>query len=159
MIETNIHLQFSASFPRFIIGGLSIHMQALFSSRWESGNKGEDFMGQDYIVNLEEMGSRIRDIRKRQKKTQEIFADSIHISTSYLALIEQGKRSASLDIIAQLAKNCQVSVDYLLFGNPIPLESKNNEQFHTLCQKYAPTEIARALRLAEFYLELGEENP
>ena len=116
MIETNIHLQFSASFPRFIIGGLSIHMQALFSSRWESGNKGEDFMGQDYIVNLEEMGSRIRDIRKRQKKTQEIFADSIHISTSYLALIEQGKRSASLDIIAQLAKNCQVSVDYLLLG-------------------------------------------
>ena len=116
-------------------------------------------MGQDYIVNLEEMGSRIRDIRKRQKKTQEIFADSIHISTSYLALIEQGKRSASLDIIAQLAKNCQVSVDYLLFGNPIPLESKNNEQFHTLCQKYAPTEIARALRLAEFYLELEGENP
>ena len=66
MIETDIHLQFSASFPRFIIGGLSIHMQALFSSRWESGNKGEDFMGQDYIVNLEEMGSRIRDIRKRK---------------------------------------------------------------------------------------------
>ena len=86
-------------------------------------------MSQDYIVNLEEMGSRIRDIRKRQKKTQEIFADSIHISTSYLALIEQGKRSASLDIIAQLAKNClflsrgrAIGEDRRLFWDNPPLQ-------------------------------------
>ena len=111
-------------------------------------------MGQDYIVNLEEMGSRIRDIRKSRKRRRKFLLIRFIFPPLYLALIEQGKRSASLDIIAQLAEKLPVSVDYLLFGNPIPLESKNNEQFHTLCQKYAPAEIARALRLAEFYFRI-----
>ena len=115
-------------------------------------------MGQDYVVNLEEMGKRIREIRKNQRKTQEIFADSIHISTSYLALIEQGKRSASLDVLAQMSKTCHVPVDYLLFGSPVSLESQNQETFDSLCRKYPPQEIERALKLAEYYLKLEKEE-
>ena len=60
-----------------------------------------------HSVNLEAMGKRIRGLRATQKKTQEVFAEMIHISTSYLALIEQGKRTASLDIVAQIAKSCR----------------------------------------------------
>lgn len=41
-----------------------------------------------HSVNLEAMGKRIRGLRATQKKTQEVFAEMIHISTSYLALIE-----------------------------------------------------------------------
>ena len=115
-------------------------------------------MGQDYVVNLEEMGKRIREIRKNQQKTQEIFADSIHISTSYLALIEQGKWSASLDVLAQMSKTCHVPVDYLLFGSPVSLESQNQETFDSLCRKYPPQEIERALKLAEYYLKLEKEE-
>ena len=115
-------------------------------------------MGQDYVVNLEEMGKRIREIRKNQQKTQEIFADSIHISTSYLALIEQGKRSASLDVLAQMSKTCHVPVDYLLFGSPVTLESQNQETFDSHCRKYPPQEIERALKLAEYYLKLEKEE-
>ena len=46
-----------------------------------------------YTVDLESMGKRIRELRNTQNKTQEVFADMIHISSSYLALIEQGKRT------------------------------------------------------------------
>ena len=72
-----------------------------------------------YTVDLESMGKRIRELRNTQNKTQEVFADMIHISSSYLALIEQGKRTASLDVVAQIAYTCHVSVDYLLFGSLI----------------------------------------
>ena len=61
-----------------------------------------------YTVDLEAMGKRIRALRQAQNKTQGAFADMLHISTSYLALIEQGKRTASLDIIAQISVVCSV---------------------------------------------------
>ena len=46
-----------------------------------------------YTVDLESMGKRIRELRNTQNKTQEVFADMIHISSSYLALIEQDRKS------------------------------------------------------------------
>lgn len=114
-------------------------------------------MNNIYDVNLEEMGQRIRTIRKEQKQTQETFAETIHISTSYLALLEQGKRTASLDVIAQIAKNYHVSVDYLLFGKqPLPSD-QNQRAFNLLCQKYPSKDIDRAMRLATFYLDLNHQ--
>ena len=43
-----------------------------------------------HSVNLEAMGKRIRGLRATQKKTQEVFAEVNHMSTSYLAVIVQG---------------------------------------------------------------------
>ncbi len=113
-------------------------------------------MNNIYDVNLQEMGKRIRTIRKTQKQTQEAFAETIHISTSYLALLEQGKRTASLDVVAQISKNYNVSVDYLLFGLQAAPSDQNQKAFDLLCQKYSVQEIARALKLAAFYLELSD---
>lgn len=110
-----------------------------------------------YTVNLEQMGGRIRELRKSQKKTQEAFAETIHISTSYLALIEQGKRTASLDVIAQIAKNFHVTVDYLLFGNQEEPVNGNLKAFHILCEQYPTQDIEKALRLSAFYLGLDEK--
>jgi len=101
------------------------------------------------------MGKRIRALRQSQKKTQEAFADMIHISTSYLALIEQGKRTASLDIVAQIARSCFVSVDFLLFGDPETSPcSENQKTFDSLCRQYTEHDIKKALRLAAYYLKL-----
>lgn len=111
-----------------------------------------------YAVDLEAMGKRIKGLRVSQKKTQEAFAEMIHISTSYLALLEQGKRSASLDIVAPLAKKCQVSVDYLLFGEPDDLATTNEKRFHMLCQQYSDQEIDRALNLMSYYLNLESQK-
>lgn len=107
-----------------------------------------------YIIDLSAMGQRIRTLRLSKKKTQESFAESIHISTSYLALIEQGKRTASLDIIASIAVNCSVSVDYLLFGEPAEKTSCNQKTFDTLCRQFSECEIEQALILTKFYLNL-----
>lgn len=110
-----------------------------------------------YTVDLEAMGKRIKELRLSQKKTQAIFAEMIHISTSYLALLEQGKRTASLDIVAQISKNCHVSADYLLFGSPLEPSTINEKYFHVLCQQYEEHQVERALRLASYYLNMENQ--
>ena len=110
-------------------------------------------------VNLIEMGTRIKHIRTKQKKTQKYFADMLYISPSYLALIEQGKRTVTLDVLVQISKVCDVSIDYLLFGNHSSEQDSFGRIFKRLTDSYPPQKIEKALRLAEFYLEMEHSNP
>lgn len=109
-------------------------------------------------VNLIEMGNRIRLLRNKQKKTQKYFADMLYISPSYLTLIEQGKRTVTLDVLAQIASVCDVSTDYLLFGNSSFQADANSRIFHRLANSYSPQEVNRALKLAEYYLSMDSDN-
>lgn len=108
----------------------------------------------DNSINLVEMGRRIKLLRTQQKKTQKYFADMLYISPSYLALIEQGKRTVTLDVLAQIAKVCDVSTDYLLFGISNEQNETNFRTFQRLSNYYSPNEIKNALRIAECYLSL-----
>lgn len=105
-------------------------------------------------VNLIEMGSRIKLLRVKQKKTQKYFADMLYISPSYLTLIEQGKRTITLDVLAQIAKVCNVSTDYLLFGTDSNENEKNAKTFQRLTNSYSPHKVKNALKIAEFYLNV-----
>jgi transcriptional regulator with XRE-family HTH domain len=111
----------------------------------------------DYSINLAEMGLRIKELRTRQNKTQEYFASQINISTSYLALIENGKRTPTIDVLAQIVKKYNVSIDYLVFGTEESREDENSHIFSRLCSKYSTNDISKALRLAEYYLKLKDE--
>lgn len=108
-------------------------------------------------VNLMEMGERIKLLRTKQNKTQKYFADMLYISPSYLALLEQGKRTATIDVLAQIAKVCDVSTDYLLFGISYEQTDINFKTFQRLSECYSPKKLKNALRLAEYYLSL--DNP
>lgn len=63
-----------------------------------------------------EVGSRIRAVRQSRKITQKELADKIGISQTAIALWENGSRSASLDLIDEIAAYLDVSAGYLLFG-------------------------------------------
>ena len=109
-------------------------------------------------INLLEMGKRIKNLRLKQKKTQAYFADMVYISPSYLALIENGKRTVTIDVLAQIANVCDVRTDYLLFGTPIQQADLNEITFQRLTDRYSPTDISKALQLSEYYLELEMEK-
>ena len=111
----------------------------------------------NYVIDLTSMGKRIREIRLSQVKTQEYFDDQIHIYTSYLTIIEKGKRTAGIDILAQIAMLCNVTVDYLLFGETSASPSPLALQFESLCNLYSSQEIEKALKLAAFYLALQSQ--
>lgn len=45
----------------------------------------------NYNIDAQALGERIRKLRLKKNKTQAYFADILYISSSYLALIEAGK--------------------------------------------------------------------
>ncbi len=107
----------------------------------------------DFTVNARGLGERIRTLRLKQNKTQSYFADILYISPSYLALIEAGKRIPNLDVLIQIVRVTDVSLDYLVFGKDETLDSQQ-KAFDRLRAEYPPEEIQNALQMAEFYLQL-----
>ncbi len=100
------------------------------------------------------MGNRIRQLRQEQDKTQEAFADENYISTSYLALLETGRRTPSIEVLVLIAQSCETTVDYLVHGTPDTTISPLHRRFAQLCNRYPKEKIRKALQLAEYYLKL-----
>lgn len=63
------------------------------------------------------MGERIRHARKSMGLTQEQLALRLHISDSYMTLVELGKRNISMETLWNLSETLGLSADYLLKGN------------------------------------------
>lgn len=62
------------------------------------------------------VGDRLKNIRKKDKKSQEEFAKNIGISRSYLSDLENNRKSPSINTIKEIAKKVGVSTYYLLYG-------------------------------------------
>ena len=67
-------------------------------------------------LNHKEIGHRIAKIRLENGLTQEKLARTLNISTEHLGRIETGKRSVSIELLADLSFYFNVSTDYILFG-------------------------------------------
>ena len=60
------------------------------------------------------LGRRIRQKREALKLTQEQLAKSAGLTSQYISIIEQDKRSPALSSLAKLADELGVSIDYLV---------------------------------------------
>ena len=67
-------------------------------------------------INQKEIGQRIAKIRLENGLTQEKLARTLNISTEHLGRIETGKRSVSVELLADLSFYFNVSTDYILLG-------------------------------------------
>lgn len=110
----------------------------------------------NFSINPVEIGARIRALRIKQGKTQTYYADLLYISASYLALIEAGKRIPALEILVQIAKISDVTIDYLVWGNEKDLD-ESQIVFDRLHETYPPDQMKKALQLAEYFLKLEDE--
>lgn len=100
-------------------------------------------------LNYREIGKRIQNKRKELKITQEKLSEIIDVSPSYISEIERGSSICSLSTIVNIAKNLDVSLDYLVFGiteknidrvfidilSTIP--NKNKDLYISLCENIA----------------------
>ncbi len=109
------------------------------------------------LINPSQIGLRIRHFRKQMHMTQEAFASSINISKSYLALIESGKRTASIDVLAQIAYVYNLSVDHLLFGHQEINEQSLFKKWNHLVKNRTLTEIEASLELLECYFRINDK--
>lgn len=59
------------------------------------------------------LGKRVQKIRKLRGLTQEQLAEKVGISRAYMGYIEQGRYSASLEVIEKVAKALKVKISDL----------------------------------------------
>ena len=63
-----------------------------------------------------ECGARIAHLRTEIGFTQVQAAEKLNISVQHYRSIETGRRSASIELLIEIAYTFQVSLDYIIFG-------------------------------------------
>lgn len=66
-----------------------------------------------------ETGKRIKAIREAKGMTQMKFAEKLNISRSYMNKIEKGTKTASIDLLIEIAVYSGVTLDYLILGQSL----------------------------------------
>jgi transcriptional regulator with XRE-family HTH domain len=66
----------------------------------------------------QQLGQRLRHLRRVRGYTQERLAEHIDISPKYLSSIERGAENPTLDLLGRLAKGLQVDLYELFQGEP-----------------------------------------
>ena len=61
-----------------------------------------------------DIGKRIRMARESKMMTQEVFAEKVGISETYVGMIEMGERIPKLETFIRIANILEVSADYIL---------------------------------------------
>lgn len=74
------------------------------------------------------LGPRIAALRRSKNMSQGELAKCLQISPSAVGMYEQGRREPSCQVLVELARVLEVSVDYLLTGRPLPGERKALEE-------------------------------
>ena len=113
-----------------IIPGISLDAGNSFSLRnydyfkrnIEEKTKFNILLFRDYDILLEKgviliIGKRIMALRKDQHLSQAELAKKLNISASAEGMYEQDRRTPSIEILIQMAKQFNVSLDYLITGS------------------------------------------
>lgn len=66
-----------------------------------------------------ECGARIAHLRTEWGLTQIQAAEKLNISVQHYRAIETGRRSASIELLIEIANTFQASLDYIIFGQSI----------------------------------------
>ena len=98
------------------------------------------------------IGKRIKEHRQRRNLTQEMLAELIEKSSGYISLVETGRKKASLETLLSISKVLNITLNELLTGNQIPLDTDYNSEIGELmscCNHYERRlmfEIMRTVR-------------
>lgn len=63
------------------------------------------------------VGYRIREHREFLGMNREKFAEKVELSPQFVADVENGKKGLSIESLYKICDNCEISADYLVFGN------------------------------------------
>ncbi len=103
-------------------------------------------------VNYGLIGKRIKEHRQRRNLTQEMLAELIEKSPGYMSLVETGKKKASLETLLSICNSLDITLNELLTGNQITLDTDYNSEIAELmsgCNQYERRlmfEIMRTVR-------------
>ena len=74
------------------------------------------------------LGVRIAALRRKEGWSQAQLAQKLGISPSAVGMYEQGRREPSAQLLVALAREFQVSTDYLLTGQPTAADTVDQQR-------------------------------
>ena len=100
------------------------------------------------ILNTD-IGNRIRQARKECGYTQEQLAEYAEISVDFLGLIETGRNSMKVQILAKIASALNVTTDYLIYGTT---PYKENPRINTMLSVVPESKRKQVEKLIALFL-------
>lgn len=107
-------------------------------------------------VNYTLVGQKIKDKRLKLGITQEQLAEKCDISVSYIAHIERGTKSLSLETAVKVSNALNVSLDYLLIDE-IHDNSRIIEALESELDRCTPKQIDKFIKLSRVLIQNIDE--
>lgn len=85
---------------------------------------------QEVLYNMESVPTKIKSLRKELGLTQKGLAEKVGVHPAQLARYELGLSTPSLNVLIRLAKYCEVSIDYIVFGIDKEVAKRTKIQDH-----------------------------
>lgn len=99
------------------------------------------------------VGNRIKKLREMQGLTGEELAERAGISYKYLYEIEAGKRNFSIAVLSKIARNLNVSCDYIVSGKYVV--EKDGKELIALFERMDEDRIQSIYRIFKIICEIS----
>lgn len=100
-------------------------------------------------ANSEFVGQRITDTRKRRGYSREKLAEKADISVQFLADIEKGRKSMTVNTLRRLAAALSVTTDYIVNGT----ETSETDRVAAMLSSLTPYHRTQAEKLLAVFVE------
>ena len=109
------------------------------------------YFDEDEDAILQEMGKRIRELRKAAGVSQIEMANKLNITNNTLLLIEKGRAVMSSYIIHDYAQMVNVTTDYIYYGDDKHLI---NKEIAEILKDKSPLEIKKAIKVLKVLFDI-----
>jgi transcriptional regulator with XRE-family HTH domain len=104
-------------------------------------------------VDFKLIGSRIKDMRKGRKLTQEALAEKLDYSVGYISNMERGVTKIGLCTLERIAKHLNCDVSELIQGCSSESHSYLDAEIAEVVAKLSADEKSVMVKMLEMYLE------
>ena len=96
------------------------------------------------------IGTRMKERRKEKGWTQKELAQRVGTSYKYISHVENGIKFPSLEMLVCLARELEVSLDYLVSAELLSQSEKDSDMVQQLWPDCSPEEYAFVVELIQF---------
>lgn len=100
-------------------------------------------------IDYKQIGSRIKQVRKERRLTQEHLAERLSVSVGYVSQLERGVTKISLDTLAEIASILNCELAYFLDGVTLQQDSYLQQEMQTIFSKLSPDRRRMLLEIAQ----------
>lgn len=96
-------------------------------------------------MDLMQIGARVKLARKEKGLSQEKLSELVNVTPHYIYEIERGMKSMSVETLIGIARQLEVSTDYLLFGT----HPNSSEDINALLAEMSEERKLRVIKVLE----------